>query len=61
MAKTTDFNVALENFHRPNLLASLKLCDNTSPTEKLIDNFYLADLNQRTPHPTWIRYMDYLR
>jgi hypothetical protein len=58
---TPIFNVALDNFHRPSLLTSLKLCDNTSPSEKLVEQFHLTELNQRVPNATWYRYTNYLR
>jgi len=58
---TPIFNVALDNFHRPKLVTSLKLCDNTSPTEKLVEEFHLTELNQRVPNSTWYRYGNYLR
>ena len=59
--KTPIFNVALDNFHRPHLLTSLKLCNNTSPTEKVVQEFHLAELNQRVPNESWYRYSNYLR
>ncbi len=58
---TPIFNVALDNFHRPSLVTSLKLCDNTSPAEKLVEEFHLTGLDQRVPNSTWYRYASYLR
>ena len=58
---STSLNVAVENFYRPDLIKRLKLCDNTLPLETVVENFHLADLNQRKPHSTWINYMEYLR
>lgn len=53
--------MALESFHRPASLSSMKLCDNSAPHETLVEQFHLEKLEQRVPNASWYKYMNYLK